>query len=156
LAREILTLRPSQLSELSTSLTGAASITALFRAIEIAFEKLDGVDSETVERLYLFGLEIRQVLENSREVAFSEEEIEALARHNTAWPNVWSIARVAFLAGLVRWSLGDLQIYCKENNEGEQFGILSQRRSIGFDQVPDEAKEEALVPVISDRLKIYE
>jgi|ERR1700692_2205660 hypothetical protein len=103
LARDITHLRPSQMRELYSSVNGPIPVGIFFRAIELALEPLSYVDPETSERVYLFGLEMRQILEKGDFKRFYAAGLEALIIAECSnWDAVSPVAKTAFFGGLRR------------------------------------------------------
>jgi hypothetical protein len=96
LARELPHLRPSQQREISRLLETPEQVWVLSKAVELALQAVRGDSEEVLERVYLLGLEVRQIFDAR----------SALDLHLTGhWENIAPRIVEAFAGGFKRDTL---------------------------------------------------
>lgn len=115
LAGKITHLRPSEMRQISSQLGHAIPLHAFFSAITSALSHIESVNRETIERVFLFGVEMRKILEESDYRTEWTTQIEPY----TNWPNVWPVLKIAFLCGLEQSRFSDALKTIRDSFEAE-------------------------------------
>jgi hypothetical protein len=112
LARELPHLRPSQQQQLSRLLETPEQVWVLSKAVELALQATAGESDEVLERVYLLGLEVRQIFD-----ARNAANLHFTAR----WENISPRIVEAFAGGFGRASFkGTLDaVYAGRSRESE-------------------------------------
>jgi hypothetical protein len=96
LARELPYLRPSQQRKISALLETPEQVWIFCKAVELALQNISAAESdEVLERVYLLGLEVRQIFDARRAVNLG---------FNGHWENISAEVIQAFVGGFKRIS----------------------------------------------------
>jgi hypothetical protein len=121
LARELPHLRPSQQRQISQSLETPEQVWVLSKAVELALQTVAGESDEVLERVYLLGLEVRQIFD-----ARSATDLHFTAR----WESISPAIVEAFAGGFRRSSFEGTLDAVRSSRLRESEGAASAARHV--------------------------
>jgi hypothetical protein len=147
-------LRPSSMRMLAASVKGVSQLRVVVASILINLHQIKGTDLETIERVYLFGTEMRNVLERSvyRPLDLQTEvldELETAGSSNDGWQVVQPAIRAAFLGGFTKRRFKEVLNDVTRSAEVAEVSVRSELQERGGQTANDPIRLDAALAALA-------